>query len=177
MLIIDAGHGGKDPGATFSCFRESDQVLGIAIRLREAMKNRGISTKMTRDSDIFIPLKDRLPDPKDKKDIFLSLHMNASRDHKGSGFESYVSLNPCAQSLKAQDLIHSYISMINKRYRIRDRGKKKADYYVLKNNKVPAVLIEFLFIDNDIDNIVGTNYYSQVATAIADAMEEYINLC
>ena len=177
IVIIDPGHGGKDPGAVHGHYREKDQTLGIAKLLQVKLAEKNINSIMTRDKDEYIPLLDRAEIAKKIKDnaVFISLHLNASKSHTGSGFESFVFSRNSGNNKELQDILHEAIAKINTKriYRIKDRGKKEASFLVLKHVKhIPAILLELFFIDADIKKIEGSNYYTEVATAIATAIAD-----
>jgi len=90
-VVVDAGHGGKDPGATGPHgVREKDVVLDIARKLRDGLKKEDIEVVMTRDSDTFIPLETRAQVAnKNGVDLFVSIHANANRTRSLKGFEVY----------------------------------------------------------------------------------------
>ena len=174
-VIIDAGHGGKDPGAVYGDYREKDQTLGIAKRLQIKLAEKNINSIMTRDKDEYIPLLHRAEIAKKIKDnaVFISLHLNASKGHKASGFESFVLSRTSGKNKDLQDILHNAITKLNTRYDIKDRGKKEASFLVLKHVKhIPAILLELFFIDADIEKIKNSNYYSEVATVIATAITD-----
>ena len=174
IVIIDPGHGGKDPGAVHGDYREKDQTLGIAKRLQVKLAEKNINSIMTRDKDEYIPLLYRAEIAKKIKDnaVFISLHLNASKSHTGSGFESFV-FSRNSGNKELQDILHEAIMELNTKYRIKDRGKKEASFLVLKHVKhIPAILLELLFIDTDIKKIEGSNYYTEVATVIATAIAD-----
>jgi N-acetylmuramoyl-L-alanine amidase len=90
-VIIDAGHGGKDPGAIGRAgLREKDVVLDVAQRVRQALDARGLRAYLTRDTDDFIVLGQR-PEQANNKDadIFVSIHANANPSRRIEGFEAY----------------------------------------------------------------------------------------
>jgi N-acetylmuramoyl-L-alanine amidase len=92
-VMIDPGHGGKDPGAIGPTgLKEKDVVLAIARRVREKLSRTGeFDVRMTRDEDVFIPLEERTAMAnKGRADIFVSLHINASRNRRAEGFSTYV---------------------------------------------------------------------------------------
>ena len=174
IVIIDPGHGGKDPGAVHGDYREKDQTLGIAKRLQVKLAEKNINSIMTRDKDEYIPLLYRAEIAKKIKDnaVFISLHLNASKSHTGSGFESFV-FSRNSGNKELQDILHEAIMDLNTKYRIKDRGKKEASFLVLKHVKhIPAILLELFFIDTDIKKIEGSNYYIEVATVIATAIAD-----
>ena len=173
-VIIDPGHGGKDPGAVYGHYREKDQVLGIAKRLQVKLAEKNINSMMTRNKDEYIPLLHRAEIAKKIKDnaVFISIHLNASKNHAGTGFESFV-LSKKSGNKELQDILHDAIAKLNIKYGIKDRGKKEASFLVLKQIKhIPAVLLELFFIDADIKKIKGSNYYSEIATVIATAIAD-----
>jgi N-acetylmuramoyl-L-alanine amidase len=92
-VMIDPGHGGKDPGAIGATgLKEKDVVLAIGRIIREKLSRSGeFDVRMTRDEDVFIPLEERTAMAnKGHADIFVSLHINASRNRKAEGFSTYV---------------------------------------------------------------------------------------
>ena len=158
IVIIDPGHGGNDPGAVHGHYREKDQTLGIAKRLQVKLAEINIHSIMTRDKDEYIQLLHRVEIAKKIKDnaVFVSIHLNASRSHKASGFESFVFSRNSGNNKELQDVLHEAIAKINTNYRIKDRGKKEASFLVLKEIKhIPAILLELFFIDADIEKIKG----------------------
>ena len=173
IVIIDAGHGGKDSGAVHGGYREKDQTLGIAKRLQVKLAEKNINSIMTRDKDEYIPLLDRAEiAKKNKGSVFISIHLNASESHTGSGFESFV-FSRNSGNKELQDILHEAIMKLNTKYRIKDRGKKEASFLVLKQIKhIPAILLELFFIDTDIEKIVGSNYYTEIATVMATAIAD-----
>ena len=92
-VMIDPGHGGKDPGAIGPTgLKEKDVVLEIGRKIREKLSRSGeFDVRMTRDEDVFIPLEERTAMAnKGRADIFVSLHINASRNQRAEGFSTYV---------------------------------------------------------------------------------------
>jgi N-acetylmuramoyl-L-alanine amidase len=91
-IVIDPGHGGRDPGAIGpSGLKEKDVVLKIAKRLREGLEKHGYEVFLTRERDVYLPLEDRtaIANVKDA-DLFISLHANASRKRGARGIETYI---------------------------------------------------------------------------------------
>jgi N-acetylmuramoyl-L-alanine amidase len=90
-IVLDPGHGGKDPGAVGrKGLREKDVVLALAKRVKPRLEARGYEVRMTRDRDVFVELKDRAKFANDAKaDLFVSIHTNASKNRKVRGIETY----------------------------------------------------------------------------------------
>lgn len=92
-VMLDPGHGGKDPGAIGPTgLREKDVVLAIGRKVRDLLrKDDGYEVRMTRDGDVFIPLEERTAMANEAKaDVFVSLHINASRNERAEGISTYV---------------------------------------------------------------------------------------
>ncbi|WP_026486796.1 N-acetylmuramoyl-L-alanine amidase [Caldanaerobius polysaccharolyticus] len=145
IVCIDAGHGGKDPGAVANGLREKDLTLDISLKLNNLLKNFEISTVLTRDKDIDVGLSQRAAIANSAKaDFFISIHINAGG---GSGFESYRHPAASQKTATIQEIIHKEIAKLYTTKGFVDRGIKTANYAVLRETKMPAILVENLFID------------------------------
>ena len=106
-IVIDAGHGGHDPGAQGNGIREAELVLDVAQRLSKLVQKQGIEVVMTRDSDVFIPLEERTAIAnREGADLFLSIHANAARNLQARGVETYFlnfASNPEAEAVAARE--------------------------------------------------------------------------
>ena len=115
-VVIDAGHGGHDPGAHGNGIIESELTLDVALRLQKLLeKEDGIEVVMTRDTDVFIPLEERTAIAnREGADLFLSIHANASRNSLARGIETYFlnfAMNPEAEAVAARENATSGQSM------------------------------------------------------------------
>lgn len=172
VVMVDPGHGGKDPGAVgLNGLREKDVILPISQQVAAILQQQGIQVILTRTSDYFVDLAPRVEMAKQAQaDLFVSIHANAvGRRPDVNGLETYYYSN--GQSL-AQTIHNSILQAIP----IRDRGVKQARFYVLRNNPIPAVLVEVGFVTGREDNPrLGTpEYQSQMADAIAQGILQYI---
>jgi N-acetylmuramoyl-L-alanine amidase len=107
-VVIDAGHGGHDPGAQANGVNESELTLDVAARLGKLLeKQPGVEVVMTRDTDVFIPLEERTAIAnREGADLFLSIHANASRNPRAQGVETYFlnfASNPDAEAVAARE--------------------------------------------------------------------------
>lgn len=148
-IVLDAGHGGHDPGAVANGLKEKDLTLTIVKHIGHLLgEYEGVEVHYTRTDDRFLELSERAAIAnKLKADYFISVHINAGG---GTGFESYVYNGNVSQATIAyQNVIHGEI--MKAIGGVRDRGKKRANYAVLRETKMPALLTENLFIDNASD--------------------------
>ena len=107
-VVIDAGHGGHDPGAHGNGITEAELTLDVALRVQKLLqKQPGIEVVMTRDTDVFIPLQERTAIAnREGADLFLSIHANASRNVLARGIETYFlsfAMNPEAEAVAARE--------------------------------------------------------------------------
>jgi N-acetylmuramoyl-L-alanine amidase len=115
-IVIDAGHGGYDPGAHGYGINESELTLDVALRLQKLLeKQPGFEVVMTRSTNVFIPLEERTNIAnRESADLFLSIHANASRNAKARGIETYFlnfATNPDAEAVAARENAGSGQSM------------------------------------------------------------------
>lgn len=107
-IVVDAGHGGKDVGATGRRYRlrEKDMALKVARKLRNILEDNGIRVIMTRDSDVFISLPRRVEIAnRSNADLFVSVHINASRSRSLRGFECYFLSNATDDNARALEAL------------------------------------------------------------------------
>jgi len=146
VVVLDPGHGGYDPGASYNGLKEKD--LNLVLALKVAGRLDGIKVLLTRERDTYVSLSDRVAlSRRAEPDLFLSLHANAGG---GRGFESFIysGLGARDPAVTMQRALHEKAMEALARWEIVDRGLKKAAFYVLRQNPYPAVLIESLFLDN-----------------------------
>ncbi len=179
LIVIDPGHGGSDPGATYKNFQEKNFNLAISRMVRDRLVSKyEVDVVLTRDRDKTLSLKQRTDlSNAIKADFFLSIHNNASG---GSGFETFIFNGTVPnETVQFQTSIHNRIAKdILKKYNILDRGKKRANFHVLRETKMNALLIEVLFIDNEKDLNLLTNpaFIMDVSTVLGDATAETLKL-
>ncbi|AEH46804.1 N-acetylmuramoyl-L-alanine amidase [Parageobacillus thermoglucosidasius] len=162
-IVLDAGHGGTDSGAVGNGLREKDLTLNIVKKIGNLLNDyEGVEVHYTRTDDRFLELSERAAIAnKLKADLLISVHINAGG---GTGFESYVyNGNVSAATVAYQNVIHAEI--MKAIGNVKDRGKKRADYAVLRLTNMPAILTENLFIDNanDAAKLKSEQFLQQVA--------------
>jgi len=142
-VIIDAGHGGHDKGGNHGLVYEKHLALDTALRLEYYLKQKGIRTKLTRRSDQFVTLPGRVSiGNRYRNSIFVSIHYNHVWKRDPYGLETfYYGREGKKLATHIQNDICSKLNTIN-------RGAKQAKFYVLRNTKNPAVLVECGFVSN-----------------------------
>lgn len=151
IIVIDAGHGGTDPGASGNGIIEKNLTLDVSKRVEAKLKNAGAKVLMTRTGDTFPSLKDRTDFAKKHyAETFVSIHGN-SFSPSANGTEVFydTSGNPNGDEsrLLAQYIQNNIVNMAN----MTDRGVKNTGFYVIKNNNVASVLVELGFMTNKQD--------------------------
>lgn len=175
-IMLDPGHGGKDPGAVGNGLQEKNIVLEIAKMIKAMLLNEyeGIAVKMTRETDVFYELSDRAKMANEwGADYFMAIHVNAGA---GSGFESYIHPSRSSTTVQALNAIHAEI--IKQLQGVVDRGKKSANYAVLRETKMPAILTENLFIDHSADasKLKDKSFLKKLARGHVLGLEKAFNL-
>lgn len=176
IIVLDPGHGGQDPGAVRHGLQEKELALDIARKTRDALLPYAVDVYMTRNSDIDLGLAERAElANRLGANYFLSLHVNAGG---GTGFESYIHPGAGARTLELRDVVHRHVSGFYESVGFRDRGKKNANYAVLRLTQMPAILLENLFIDTtgDVEKLADPVFRRQIAGAIATALVQALGL-
>ncbi|WP_051237861.1 N-acetylmuramoyl-L-alanine amidase [Lacticigenium naphthae] len=158
-IVIDAGHGGHDPGAVAETFNEKDITLSTALLLANKLKSLGTNVILTRDADKYITLNDRVYLGHLKKaDAFISIHYDAlETENLMSGTTSYY------YSEQEEVLAQTINSELEKGL-LPNNGVRKGNYFVLRENQQPSVLVELGYLNNDYDlTVVNTLSYQQNA--------------
>ncbi len=151
-VVIDPGHGGNDPGAVCGDLREADLTLALALETARALGGYGAVVYLTREDDRDVPLAARVALANERAaDLYLSIHCNAAQNPHARGFESYVhpAARPCTHAFRSA--VHAAAASYLAQYGVPDRGRLRADFYVLRRTACPAVLLECLFITNAAD--------------------------
>lgn len=176
-IVIDAGHGGKDQGAAGRKVQEKEITLKIAQRAGKYIRRRtrGVDVILTRERDEFIPLSERANFANFcEADLFISIHANSARGY-AEGTETFVwSKRHNPWSLKLARLIQKEYAERAKR---KNRGVKKANFAVLRNTNMPAVLTEVGFISNAQEEkyMKSRRGRRKLAYCIYQAVKQYLN--
>jgi N-acetylmuramoyl-L-alanine amidase len=169
-VVIDAGHGGHDNGGQWGRVYEKHLALDTAARLETKLKSLGYQTVMTRRSDYFISLPQRVSTANRYKNaIFVSIHYNYTWKQHVSGLETFYSTE---EGKRLAQLVQS--SLI-RRTRTVDRSAKYARFYVIRNTTLPSILVEGGFVSNAEErNRMKSGWFREsIAQGIADGIQRY----
>ena len=172
IVVIDPGHGGKDPGAVAGGVYEKDIILPISRRVTQILEQNGVQVVLTRDSDYFVGLQGRVDiAERVNADLFVSIHANSLPTRPDiSGLETYY----FDSGYNLAVTIHN--TMLRNVPNLRDRRVRKARFYVLRKSSMPAVLVEtgFMTGQQDAPRLKTAAYQNQLAEAIAQGVLQYI---
>ncbi|GAX39804.1 N-acetylmuramoyl-L-alanine amidase [Tolypothrix sp. NIES-4075] len=173
VVVIDPGHGGKDSGALgIGGLQEKDIILPIGQKLGRILQQNGVQVILTRDSDYFVSLQGRV-DLADRAnaDVFVSIHANSAGSERPdvSGLEVYYYDSGLSLARIVQK---SILRSVN----VRDRGVRRARFYVLRKSSMPSILVETGYMTGreDIAKLRNPQYQNQMAEAIARGVLQYL---
>lgn len=186
-IYIDAGHGGKDPGAIgVGKVHEADINLAVAKMLKTELARQGQSVKMCREKDITKELSERTTEANEwGADIYCSIHCNAFDDESANGTETYVYKRGYEAEQIANKVHAQLILALGTRNRCLEtvNGKKvnvikEANFYVLRKTTMPALLVELAFVTNEDDcaKLVDATYQKKCAVAICKGICTYLGI-
>lgn len=173
VVIVDPGHGGKDPGAVgIGGLQEKHVILPIAKQVAAILEQEGVQAVMTRDSDYFVDLAPRVAiAERADANLFVSIHANSMGMGRPdiNGLETYY----FSSGERLARVIHrNILQNVN----VRDRGVRKARFYVLRKSSMPSVLVEVGFVTGaqDAPKLATSAYQKQMAAAIARGILQYL---
>jgi N-acetylmuramoyl-L-alanine amidase len=178
-IVLDPGHGGKDSGATGHGLLEKNLNLDIARKVGTFLNDYDCEVIYTRKDDQTVSLIERSNLANEAKaDLFLSIHINASNG-KGEGFESFI-FSGLSETMTAgiQKIIHGHVMDYLDAFKIANRGMKEANFHVLRETQMPAVLLENLFIDHpkDAELLKDTEFIEGLSLKITKGIADAMNL-
>ncbi|MFN6561392.1 MAG: N-acetylmuramoyl-L-alanine amidase [Nostoc sp. ChiSLP01] len=173
VIIIDPGHGGKDAGAIgLNGLQEKDVILRIGKKVASLLEQNGIKVIMTRDADYFVDLAPRVVIAEHAHaDLFVSIHANSiDNNPSANGLETYH----YDRGYRLAQVVHK--SILQGIPTLKDRGVKRARFYVLRKNSMPAILIETGFVTGYEDNprLANPEYDNRMAEAIVRGILQYL---
>lgn len=214
VVVIDAGHGGADPGALSPYATEKTVVLAVAKKLKDLLAAQGIEVILTRDGDYFLTLAERATFAKPEINLFVSIHANAAASSSASGVETWVFGQPLdaknlalavaengggaegeARTQEALAVANTVTGSLMRAGQLnysltladvvqqemvratgaRDRDVQQNAFYVIRNARSPAILVEIGFVTNpdEGNRLTSDGYQAQLAQALAAGITDF----
>ncbi|MEC0372807.1 N-acetylmuramoyl-L-alanine amidase family protein [Paenibacillus chibensis] len=175
IVVIDAGHGAHDPGTTgVTGKKEKDFNLAVVLKIEKLLKQEpNIDVVLTRSDDTFLELKDRVKIANDlKADVFVSIHANSAGSSAASGSETYYQRDA---SKALANVMHKYLVQATG---LADRGVRYGNFHVIRETKMPAVLLEVGYLSNKNDEatLFNENVQQRVAQGVVNGLKEYLGV-
>ena len=181
VIYIDPGHGGIDPGATYKDIYEKDINLSIALKLKKELENNGAIVYLTRYDDIDLSISTNNHKKSDlnnrvrainnsNADLFISIHLN-SYGTSWHGVQIFYDDNNSTNEVLASIMDKNIKNLNGNR-----TYKKKNNLYLLKNIKIPGILVEVGFLSNENKRYLLTNskYQEKVSKSLCNGINEYL---
>jgi N-acetylmuramoyl-L-alanine amidase len=175
LVVVDAGHGGPDVGATRNGVYEKDIVLAMSKQLGRILQQMGYSVMYTRTEDIDLDLEPRVQMAENARaSAFVSVHVNSldASSSQVNGVETYHAPN-ASLGKNLAELVHQQIIASTG---ANDRGVRSARFYVITKTSMPAILVETGFITNpsEASRLLNNNYQERMAAAIAQGIDQFL---
>lgn len=168
LIVLDAGHGGANPGAVYNGRQEKDDALALTMAIGSILENNGVDVYYTRTADVYeSPYEKAQEGNRVDADYFVSIHRNSSPyPNQYTGIESLV-YNLYGEAARMAYNINAELEQIG----FMNQGvKERPNLVVLNSTQMPAVLVEVGFINNDEDNLLFDERFYDIARAIADGI-------
>lgn len=183
LIVLDPGHGGHDVGTQSISkprYQEKSLNLVTAQFVRDFLQQLGYQVFLTREEDTFISLDKRAQLANDKKPtLFVSIHYNSAPSAEAQGIEVffYQSKDKKERTLKSKRLAQSILKNVLVHTKAKSRGVKQANFAVIRETQMPAVLIEGGFVTNEaeLQNLKDPTYLKRLAWGIVRGIEEYLS--
>lgn len=215
VVVLDAGHGGHDPGASSAYATEKWVVLEVTLKLKALLEREGIEVILTRSDDTFRTLQERSTYSSSDRNIFVSIHANSARSSSASGIETWIFGEPLEPGmlerairengggaegqalteearLTAASLAADILREAQLNYSLElaetvqrhlvsatgavDRGVRRNLFYVIRNARIPAILVEIGFVSNEAEGrrLTQDAYQDTLARGLADALLQFL---
>lgn len=168
LIVLDAGHGGANPGATYQGRQEKDDALALTLAVGRILEDRGVDVYYTRTTDVYeSPAQKAEEGNQTGADYFVSIHRNSSPyPNQYSGVESLV-YNRYGEAARMANDINQQLETVG----FLNQGvNERTNLVVLNRTQMPAVLVEAGFINTDADNQLFDERFDDMARAIAEGI-------
>lgn len=173
-IMLDAGHGGRDPGAVYNGRQEKDDSLALTLAVGELLQERGVDVLYTRTTDVYeSPYQKAMEANAAGADFFISIHRNSSPEaNTYSGVESLV-YNKSGIKLEMAENINEQLEAVGF---VNLGVKERPGLVVLRRTRMSAVLVEVGFINSDTDNMLFDNNFNDIALGIAEGILDTLQM-
>lgn len=174
IIMLDPGHGGRDPGAVHNGRQEKVDNMRLALALGEILENDGIDVEYTRTTDVYeSPYEKAMKANNAGADFFISLHRNSfPTDNVVSGVESLV-YSKDGIKLEMAENINKQLEAVG----FKNLGvTARPNLVVLRRTQMPAVMVEVGFVNSNEDNRIFDEHFNEIAQAIADGILETLDM-
>lgn len=167
-VVLDAGHGGVNPGAVYNGRQEKDDALRLTLAVGRLLENAGVNVVYTRTNDVYdSPARKAEIANQSGADYFVSIHRNSSvYPNQYTGIESLV-YNRYGTAAQTAENINENLEAVGF---VNHGLNERTNLVVLNRTQMPAVLVEAGFINNDSDNALFDSRFDEIAQAIADGI-------
>ena len=176
IIVIDPGHGGKDPGTVNGSYSEKAITLKVSTLVKQKLEAAGANVLMTRTGDTYPSLQDRVDFTNaNYGEVFVSIHVNSAANTSAQGAETYYAVTTGDMHQEDIDLATFVNNQIVTNLDMKNRGVKEQQYYVIRNQLIPSILVELGFLTNDSDRNKLTNerYMELYADSIYKGILQY----
>ena len=215
-VVLDAGHGGHDPGTVSDWAHEKEIVLAVTSRLADLLRAEGVRVVLTRDDDTFLTLQQRSTFATTERNVFVSVHANAAPSSSASGIETWVFGRPLdpsqidrairengggelgaaltAEAAQSADIASDILRETQLNYSLglanlvqdhlieatgaNDRGVRQNLFYVIRNSRIPAILVELGFVSHPEEGrkLIDAAYQEALARALAEGILDFLSV-
>ncbi len=180
VIVIDAGHGGKDIGAMCPDPQTEEKALNLqtALILNQMLQKKGYRTILTRGEDFFVPLKLRADFANSNRaTVFVSVHYNSAPNKKAEGVEVYFydSQDNLSRTSRSKILAQKVLDRVIASTKMKSRGIKNGNFAVIRETRMPAILIEGGFMTNEkeLARLRDPAHIQLMAESIANGVQDY----
>ena len=168
LIVLDAGHGGANPGAVYNGRQEKDDVLALTLEVGSILEENGVDVYFTRTADIYeSPYQKAMEGNQVGADYFVSIHRNSSPyPNQYNGVETLV-YNRYSEAARLAYNINAQLEMVGF---VNHGVNERPNLVVLNQTNMPSVLVEVGFINSDIDNALFDEKSYEVAPSLADGI-------
>lgn len=172
LVVLDAGHGGPNPGAVYQGRQEKDDVLALTLAIGRILEDSGVDVYYTRTTDVYeSPYQKAVEGNATGADYFVSIHRNSSPyPNQYTGVETLV-YNRYGEAARMAANINYQLEQVGF---INQGVNERPNLVVLNSTQMPAVLVEVGFINTDADNVLFDEKFEEIARAIAEGILQTI---